>query len=184
MEFTFSPLDLKDVILIKRKVFSDKRGSLIKEFEKTPFERQFSTSFKEEYVSVSRKSVLRGIHFQRDPKPQGKYVSVLRGSIFDVAVDIRRASETYLMYTTVYLDAENAEALWIPEGFAHGFVSLEDDTVVVNRCTNEYDQALEGGLLWNDKELGINWPVNEPLLSEKDLNWKPLRLKEKEGVPQ
>lgn len=175
MEFTFTPLSLREVVLIKRKVFPDQRGFLIKEYEETHFLRHISSSFKEEYISLSVKNVLRGLHFQREPKPQGKYVSLINGSTFEVAVDVRPDSESYLKYTTMYLDSKRGDALWIPEGFAHGFLALEENTIVINRCTNEFDPSLESGLRWNDKKLGVIWPISDPIISEKDRNWAPLR---------
>ncbi len=174
MEFMFKHSVIKDVIFVRRKKFTDFRGNLVKEFEALPFNKYFSTDFKEEYVSISKKGVLRGLHFQREPKPQGKFVSVVNGSIFDVAVDLRPSSITYLKHVAYYLYGETADALWIPEGFAHGFLSLEDNTIVINRSSNEYDAELEGGLKWDDPKLAIQWPIKEPILSEKDKLWKYL----------
>ncbi len=174
MQFQFMQSDIKDVILIRRKKFSDFRGSLIKEFEVTPFKNYFSTDFKEEYVSISRKGVLRGLHYQLEPKPQGKFVSVIYGSILDVAVDLRPSSKTYLKHVSNRLNAESGDAVWVPEGFAHGFLALEDNTVVINRSSSEYDPNKEAGIRWDDPKLAIDWPIKDPILSEKDKLWKYL----------
>ncbi|MEM0135203.1 MAG: dTDP-4-dehydrorhamnose 3,5-epimerase [Thermoplasmatales archaeon] len=152
-------------------VFTDESGSLVKEFENTPFSNYFSTNFKEEYISVSKKYVLRGLHYQRNPKPQGKFISVIMGSIFDVAVDVRDDSPNYLKYVSVVLKSETGDSLWIPAGFAHGFLALEDNTIILNRCTNEFDPLLEGGIKWNDPKIGIEWPITKPILSTKDESW-------------
>ena len=102
-------------------------------------------------------------------------ISVLKGEIFDVAVDLRDQSKNYLKHVEKYLSAESRESIWIPPGFAHGFLNLSEDSIVINRCTNEFDPSLEGGVRWNDPMLNIKWPTNTPLLSEKDRNW-PLLL--------
>ena len=172
MQFCFSRTEIQEVVMIKRKIFSDLRGILIKEFEITPFANYFPTEFQEEYVSISKKNVLRGLHFQRDPKPQGKYLSVLSGKIFDVAVDLRVDSPTYLKHVANVLSSETSDAVWVPAGFAHGFLALEDNTVVFNRCTNEYNSFLEAGLRWDDPNLNIKWPIMNPILSEKDKSWE------------
>ncbi len=174
MQFEFIRSDIENVILVRRKRFADFRGCLIKEFEATPFEDYFSTKFREEYISVSKKGVLRGLHYQLEPKPQGKFVSIISGSIMDVAVDLRPSSKTYLRHVTNYLNNKSGDAVWVPEGFAHGFLALEDNTIVVNRSSNEYDPNLEAGLRWDDPMLKIEWPIKEPVLSEKDKQWKYL----------
>lgn len=171
MEFEFKKGEIDDIIFIKRKYFQDDRGSLTKEYEAKPFYGVIKENFKEEYISVSKKYVLRGLHFQKSPKPQGKLISVIEGEIFDVAVDLREQSKYYLKHITKYLSAESRESIWIPPGFAHGFLSLTEGSIVVNRCTNEFDPSLEGGIRWNDQELNITWPINTPLLSDKDKVW-------------
>ena len=174
MQFEFTHLQNSGVILIRRKIFPDNRGTLIKEFEETPFSDFFSTVFKEEYISISKKYVLRGLHYQKDPKPQGKLISVIEGSIFDVAVDLREDSPNYLKYVNVVLKSGSGDSLWVPEGFAHGFLALKDNTIILNRCTNEFDPLLEGGIKWNDSRIGIKWPRNNPILSKKDESWASL----------
>ena len=174
MEFEFQKGKLDGIVFIKKKYFPDNRGSLTKEYEITPFFQFIKDSFKEEYISVSEKYVLRGLHFQKSPNPQGKLISVIKGEIFDVAVDIRKQSKDYLKHITKYLSAESQESIWIPPGFAHGFLSLTAESVVINRCTNEFDPSLEGGIRWDDPTLNISWPIKTPLLSEKDKNWSLL----------
>ena len=174
MEFEFKKGEIDGVVFIKRKYFPDNRGSLTKEYEVTPFYETVNESFKEEYISVSKKYVLRGLHFQKNPKAQGKLISVLKGEIFDVAVDLRESSKNYLKHVAKYLSAESRESIWIPPGFAHGFLNLSEDSIVINRCTNEFNSSLEGGVRWNDPVLNIKWPINTPLLSEKDRNWSLL----------
>ena len=176
MNFEFTPAQISDVVFIRKKYYPDARGSLIKEYEITPFANIVRDFFKEEYISISKKNVLRGLHLQREPKPQGKLISVAIGEIFDVAVDIRPQSSTYLKYVSKTLSAGSNESVWIPPGFAHGFVSLSEEVIVLNRCTNELDPSLEGGIRWNDPLVNIQWPIYEPILSDKDSNWPLLKI--------
>ena len=124
--------------------------------------------FVQDNQSMSQKGVVRGLHFQAPPYAQGKLVRVLQGSVMDVAVDLRKNSSTYGQHIKVILSAENKKMFYIPEGFAHGFVTLEDNTVFSYKCTNYYHPQSEGGVLWNDPDLAINWEVENPILSEKD----------------
>ena len=175
MEFVFLPSYISDVVFIKRKYFPDHRGSLTKEYEITPFLNTVQDYFKEEYISISKKNVLRGLHFQKKPKSQGKLISVIKGEIFDVAVDLREKSPHYLKYVSKHLSSESNESIWIPPDFAHGFLSLSEESIVLNRCTNEFDPSLEGGIRWNDPLVNIDWPLLDPILSEKDKNWPLLQ---------
>ena len=118
--------------------------------------------------SLSQKGVLRGLHFQNPPFAQGKLVRVIQGSVLDVAVDIRANSPTYGQHISVLLSGENKTIFWIPPGFAHGFVTLEDNTIFTYKCTGVYNKESEGALMWNDPGLNINWGVESPLVSEKD----------------
>ena len=161
---------IADVKIIEPKVFGDERGFFLETFQK---ERYLSAlnidgDFVQDNHSRSSKGVLRGLHFQRE-NPQGKLVRVVRGEVFDVAVDIRPESPTFKQWVGVYLSEENKTQFWIPPGLAHGFVVISDFADFEYKCTNYYDPSSEGCLLWNDPEIGIKWPITEPLLSAKDV---------------
>jgi dTDP-4-dehydrorhamnose 3,5-epimerase len=126
-------------------------------------------NFIQDNVSKSTAGVLRGLHFQKPPFAQGKLVSVLRGAVLDVAVDIRKKSKTYGQYFSLELSEANKTQLYIPQGFAHGFLTLEDNTIFSYKCTNLYDKSSENSIVWNDPDLNINWNVKNPIISEKDL---------------
>ncbi|MGB4611341.1 MAG: dTDP-4-dehydrorhamnose 3,5-epimerase, partial [Methanothermobacter thermautotrophicus] len=133
--------------------------------------------FVQDNESMSVRGVLRGLHFQRE-KPQGKLVRVIRGEIFDVAVDLRKNSDTYGEWTGVRLSDENRREFFIPEGFAHGFLALSDECIVNYKCTELYHPEYDSGIPWDDPDIGIDWPlemVDDLIISEKDRNWKPLR---------
>ena len=172
MPFEFMQTGIKDVVVIKTKKSSDNRGLFIKGYEKTAFSDFLSESFEEDYISVSNKNVLRGMHYQIEPMTQGKLITVISGKILDVAVDIRKNSETYAQYTMNNLETDGFDSVWIPPGFAHGFLSMENGTTVVNRCTSEFSRDHERGILWNDPFFKISWPFEDPTLSEKDKGWK------------
>ncbi|MDA1009546.1 MAG: dTDP-4-dehydrorhamnose 3,5-epimerase, partial [Bacteroidetes bacterium] len=125
--------------------------------------------FVQDNQSLSQKGVLRGLHFQNPPFAQGKLVRVIKGSVIDVSVDIRKDSKTYGKHFSIELSEENKKVVWIPPGFAHGFYTLENDTIFTYKCTGVYNKDSEGALLWNDSELNIDWGVERPLVSEKDL---------------
>lgn len=164
-------LPIEGLLVIQPTIFSDDRGYFFESFNQTKFEELVgkSLTFLQDNESFSKKGVLRGLHFQREPYAQGKLVRVSRGAVLDVAVDLRRHSPTYGKYEKVLLSAENKTQFWIPEGFAHGFLALEEETVFNYKCTNFYDKASEGGLNWNDPKLAIDWELSSPpLLSEKD----------------
>ncbi|QGY29837.1 dTDP-4-dehydrorhamnose 3,5-epimerase [Pantoea cypripedii] len=166
---------IADVKIIEPKVFGDERGFFLETFQK---ERYLSAlniegDFVQDNHSRSSKGVLRGLHFQRE-NPQGKLVRVVRGEVFDVAVDIRPESPTFKQWVGVYLSEENKTQFWIPPGLAHGFVVISDFADFEYKCTNYYDPSSEGCLLWNDPEIGIEWPITEPLLSAKDIQGRLL----------
>jgi dTDP-4-dehydrorhamnose 3,5-epimerase len=167
---TVLPTAIKDVIIIEPVVFQDERGVFFESFQQEKFNELIGQqlTFVQENESISKKGVVRGLHFQNPPHAQGKLVRVVKGSVLDVAVDIRKDSLTYGKYISVVLSSENRKQLWIPAGFAHGFVALEDDTVFQYKCTNYYNKASEDALLWNDKTLAIDWKVDQPILSPKD----------------
>lgn len=167
---TAIPTDINDVIIIEPMVLKDDRGVFFESFQQQKFNDLIgdAITFVQENESISKKDVLRGLHFQKPPFAQGKLVRVISGSVLDIAVDIRKNSSTYGKHVAVELSAENKRQLWIPAGFAHGFVALEDDTVFQYKCTNYYNKAAEDALLWNDEALGINWEIQQPILSPKD----------------
>ncbi|MBC7426130.1 MAG: dTDP-4-dehydrorhamnose 3,5-epimerase [Bacteroidia bacterium] len=160
---------IEGLLLLKPKVFKDARGYFFESFNKDFFS---DSGIKEEFVqdnqSLSNKNILRGLHFQKPPHAQGKLVRVIKGAVLDVAVDIRKNSSTYGKHYAVELSESNFNMLWIPAGFAHGFLTLEDETIFSYKCTDVYHPESEGGLMWNDKDININWPVTDPELSGKD----------------
>jgi len=163
------PSRLSDVLLIERRVFSDDRGWFVEAWNAERYrEAGMAETFVQDNVSYSTHGVLRGLHFQRDPHAQGKLVSVLRGEVFDVVVDIRPASSTFGQWMGETLSAENGRQLYIPPGFAHGFVVTSDDAVFLYKCTAAYAPQAEGCIRWDDPDIGIAWPVARPTVSERD----------------
>ncbi|NJE54447.1 dTDP-4-dehydrorhamnose 3,5-epimerase [Thermococcus sp. 21S9] len=182
MPFEFERLEIQDVILIKPKVFGDERGFFMETYKKPDFERAgIHEEFVQDNQSHSRYGVLRGLHFQREPYAQAKIVRVVRGVIYDVVVDLRKNSPTFGKWVGVILSEFNKWQLYIPRGFAHGFVVLSDVADVVYKVDNVYAPDHEGGIIWNDPELGIDWPVDEPIVSEKDKKWPTLKEAIKKG---
>jgi len=170
MPFSFTPLDIPDVILVEPKVFPDGRGFFFETFKASDFESaSLPTHFIQDNFSFSKKDVIRGLHYQKQPKAQGKLVSVLKGGVWDVAVDIRRESPTFLKWVAVELNDQNHHLLYIPPGFAHGFIALTEDVHLLYKCTNEYDPRADAGIHWNDPQLAIPWPLSDhPIVSAKD----------------
>lgn len=174
MEFIETPL--KGLMVIKPRVFEDPRGYFFESYNLDVFAKEGLTmNFMQDNQSLSQRGVLRGLHFQNNPHAQGKLVRVINGSVYDVAVDIRRSSPTYGQWYGMELTEKNKTMMYIPIGFAHGFVTLEDNTIFSYKCTNVYNKTSEDCLLWNDADLGINWQINDPLLSEKDLQGKKFK---------
>ena len=168
MEIIKTPLE--GLLVIKPRIFGDTRGYFFESWSKKSFtEAGLDLDFVQDNQSLSNKGVLRGLHFQAPPYAQGKLVRVIKGAILDVAVDIRKDSPTYGQHFSVELSEDNKTIVWIPPGFAHGFLTLKDNTIFTYKCTGVYNKGSEGSLLWNDKHLNINWKVNDPLVSEKDL---------------
>jgi len=166
----FIKLYLPEVLLIKPKIYSDSRGFFFESFRLDKFTRQVGKKieFKQDNHSGSDKGVLRGLHYQIN-KPQGKIIRVVKGEIFDVAVDIRKSSPNFGKWAGTKLSSENNEQIWIPEGFAHGFLTLTENTEVLYKSTNLYSPEDERCILWNDYSLAIKWPLSDqPLVSEKD----------------
>ena len=158
------------LVLVQPDVFTDERGYFFESYQKEKFrELGISADFVQDNESMSMKGVLRGLHFQVPPFAQGKLVRVVRGSVLDVAVDLRKNSGTYGKWESVLLSAENKLMLYIPEGFAHGFLVLEDYTIFQYKCTNYYHRESERGIIWNDPDLKIDWGIENPLVSDKDL---------------
>ncbi|MGV3539753.1 MAG: dTDP-4-dehydrorhamnose 3,5-epimerase [Rufibacter sp.] len=157
------------VIEITPRVFADDRGAFLETFSAKLFaEAGITDTFVQDNKSISKKGVLRGLHFQRPPYAQAKLVSVVAGKAFDVVVDVRKGSPTYGQHATCLLEADKHNMFFVPTGFAHGFVALEEGTIFQYKCSNYYNKESEGGLLWNDPELGIDWGIENPLVSEKD----------------
>lgn len=167
--------ELENVLIIEPKVHSDSRGSFFESYVKKKYE---DCGIKDEFLqdnhSISRKGVLRGLHFQEDPW-QIKLVRVIRGEVFDVAVDIRKGSPTFGKWSGVKLSEENHRQLYIPAGFAHGFCVLSETAEFLYKCSEYYAPSGERGILWNDPDIGIAWPVKDPILSEKDARLPLLR---------
>lgn len=174
---------LPGLALIKSRQFADDRGVFWETFHEKTFLANglpAAAEFVQDNQSVSRRGVLRGLHFQQQPHAQGKLVRCVHGRVLDVVVDIRPDSPAFGRHEKFLLTACEGQLLWVPPGFAHGFVALEEDTVFVYKCTNFYNKPSEGGLLWNDPDLGIDWEldrygIREPIVSEKDrqlLSWQ------------
>lgn len=166
----FEKTKLDGVVVIKPETFEDERGFFLESFNKDKYADVIKNlDFVQDNHSRSFKGVLRGLHFQKN-KPQGKLVRVVRGKVYDVAVDLRKGSPTYGQWESVILTEENKTQFWVPPGFAHGFVVLSDIADFEYKCTDYYDPSDEGALVWNDPDLGITWPENNPKLSTKDAN--------------
>ena len=160
--------DLPGCLVLEPQVFGDERGFFYESFNHDKLSAHgLQPNFVQGNVSSSTRGVLRGLHYQW-PKPQGKLVSVLEGEVWDVAVDIRRGSPTFGRWTAVVLSAENKRHFWIPEGFAHGFVTLSERALFTYLCTATYDRTADAGIRWDDPALAIDWPASAPLLSDKD----------------
>jgi dTDP-4-dehydrorhamnose 3,5-epimerase len=174
MNFIFTPLE--GLVIIEPKIFHDDRGYFFESFNQSEFaENDIPTNFVQDNQSLSYKGVLRGLHFQNAPYEQGKLVRVTRGAVLDVAVDIRKKSQTFGKHFSVELNDQNHRMLWIPPGFAHGFATLEDHTVFIYKCTRFYSKASESGIRFDDPDLNIDWKISKPILSDKDLqllSWK------------
>ncbi len=163
---------IRDVVIIEPTIFDDKRGYFFESFSSKNFEeRVCKTTFIQDNESKSSYGVLRGLHFQKPPFAQSKLVRVIKGRVWDVAVDIRSCSATFGQYVGVELSGENKKQIFIPRGFAHGFVVLSDEAILQYKCDNYYNPDSEGAIIWNDREIGIDWkiPENDIILSEKDV---------------
>ncbi|CAB1220476.1 dTDP-4-dehydrorhamnose 3,5-epimerase [Acinetobacter bouvetii] len=168
---------IKDLLIFEPRVFGDDRGWFMESFNQQVFEKALSNrglevpNFVQDNHSFSKKGVLRGLHYQLNPHAQGKLVRVVQGNAWDVAVDIRKGSETFGQWVGVELSGENHKQFWIPAGFAHGFIALEDNTQFLYKTTDCYSKECERSILWNDPEIGVEWPIESKLdllLTEKD----------------
>ena len=161
--------NIEGLLIIKPRVFGDERGYFFESFREDIMKSNGVTSkFVQDNQSMSSKGILRGSHFQKDPFAQGKLVRVIKGSVLDVAVDIRKKSPTYGQHFLIELNEENKTMFYIPPGFAHGFLTLEDDTLFSYKCTNYYNKESEGAIRLNSKSLNVDWGIVNPILSSKD----------------
>jgi dTDP-4-dehydrorhamnose 3,5-epimerase len=176
--FNFIETKIKDLYIIQPKVFGDERGYFMESYNRKDFvEAGLDMVFVQDNESKSKKGVLRGMHFQTK-HTQGKLVRVTQGAVYDVAVDLRKNSPTYGQWEGILLTAENKRQFYVPEGFAHGFLVVSDEAVFNYKCTDYYAPEYDSGLLWNDSDVGIEWPlegIEELILSEKDKNQKTLK---------
>ena len=175
---------LEGVIIIEPAAYADDRGIFMEAFEEKAYQEILGVRFVQDNFSVSKKNVLRGLHYQAPPFGQGKLLQILQGSILDVAVDIRHGSPTFGEHVMVELSGDNHKQLYIPEGFAHGFLALEDNTIMMYKCTNVYSKEHDRGILWSDPGIGIAWGIENPLLSEKDRKHSLLEETVKEYIFQ
>lgn len=177
MPFEFENTEIKGVILVKPRVFGDDRGFFLETYKKEDFEKAgIIDEFIQDNHSKSSFGVLRGLHYQKEPNVQSKIVRCTKGKIIDVAVDIRKNSPTFLKWVKVELSEENKYQLYIPKGFAHGFVALSDVVEVMYKVSGKYSPSNEGGIKWNDPDINVDWGIDfEPLLSEKDKNSKTIK---------
>ena len=167
---------IDDVWIFKPSVFEDERGLFIETFKRSEFkEVGIEEDFVQDSYSRTCKNVLRGLHYQNNPKAMGKLITCIHGKVFDVAVDIRKGSPTFGKWVGVELSEKNRHIVYIPPGFAHGFVALSERADLLYKMTEEYSKEHDRGILWNDPDINIQWPVKEPLLSEKDKNNPPLK---------
>ena len=177
-KITVTPCDIEGLYVIEPTVFKDERGYFVETYNQNDMkEAGLDMVFVQDNQSMSTRGVLRGLHFQKQ-FPQGKLVRVVRGKVFDVAVDLRSDSKTYGKWFGVELSAENMKQFYIPEGFAPGFLVLSDEAEFCYKCTDFYHPGDEGGLAWNDPEIGVEWPLEEGvdlIISEKDQKWKGLK---------
>ncbi|MBX7205185.1 MAG: dTDP-4-dehydrorhamnose 3,5-epimerase [Bacteroidia bacterium] len=167
MEVKTTPI--QGLLIIQPKVFTDARGYFFESYSEKLFKQHgIDAHFVQDNQSLSQKGALRGLHFQAPPYEQGKLVRVIKGAVLDVVVDIRKNSPTYGEHFSLELSEKNFLMLWVPPGFAHGFATIENDTIFVYKCTNLYHKESEGGIKWNDPDLNINWGVSDPIVSDKD----------------
>lgn len=169
---TVSKTEIEDVLIVEPKAFGDNRGWFMESYSKRDFEAAgIMANFVQDNRSFSsKKGIIRGLHFQRNPMCQAKLLTCLKGEILDVAVDLRKDSPTYKKWISVKLSAENKKQIFIPKGFAHGFLTLTDDVEIMYKCDEFYSPESDGGIRFDDPEIGVDWGIKDPILSEKDKN--------------
>ena len=184
MPFEFEKQSIEDVILVKPKVFGDNRGFFMESYKKSEFIKNgIDIEFQQDNHSKSSAKVLRGLHYQAKPYEQAKLVRCITGKIYDIAVDIRPNSKTFGQYVKVELSEDNKNMLYIPKGFAHGFVVLSSEAELLYKASGEYNPKADRGIFWSDKDLNIDWGIDfEPILSEKDQNQPKLKDIDKEEI--
>ena len=160
--------NIKDLILISPNIFEDERGYFFESYNNEKLAKFIKTDFVQDNESLSQKGVLRGLHFQNPPFAQAKLIRVIKGSILDIAVDLRKKSPTFGMHFKCVLNEKSKQQLYVPEGFAHGFLCLEDNTILNYKCSNYYNPESENSIIWNDKDLNIDWGIKNPILAKKD----------------
>jgi dTDP-4-dehydrorhamnose 3,5-epimerase len=180
MEFLFEPLEIPGVLLVVPRIFKDERGFFLESFREEPFLKAGIPRFVQDNHSRSARGVLRGLHYQIHPAAMGKLIRCVHGRIFDVSVDIRRGSPTYGKWVGVELTEDNCKMIYVPEGFAHGYCALEEKSEVFYKTTGYYSPQHERAIRWNDPDLHIQWPIDEPVLSSKDAN--AARLKDADNT--
>ncbi len=185
MPFEFERLEIPEIVLVKAKRFGDSRGFFMETYKQSDFAAHgIEEAFVQGNFSRSARGVLRGLHYQKAPQAQGKLVAVLRGEVVDVAVDIRRGSPTYGRWVSQVLTGENGHLLYIPPGFAHGFCAVSEEADFSYMVTAEYAPELDRGIIWNDATIGVEWPVDPPLLTDKDAQWPSLEEADHDFVYQ
>ena len=182
MSFEFKRLEIPETVLIQPKVFEDDRGFFLEIYKKDEMENfGIKGDFVQDNHSRSKRGVLRGLHFQKEPYAQAKLVRCIRGEIYDVVVDLRRNSQTFSRYLGLVLSEENRHQLYVPRGCAHGFLALSEVAEVVYKVDNVYSPKSEGGLIWNDPDVDVTWPIDDLIISERDRLWPTLKEIEKRG---
>jgi dTDP-4-dehydrorhamnose 3,5-epimerase len=175
MPFEIKKLGISEVLLIKTKVFKDDRGFFAETYKSSDFAKfDITDTFIQDHLSASQKGVIRGLHYQKNPKAQAKLVTCTKGKILDVALDMRKSSPTFGKWTSHILEDKNMESIYIPTGFAHGFAVIGDYAEVFYKVTNEYSPEHESGIIYNDPKIAIDWGIKNPILSARDTKWPTL----------
>ncbi len=180
MSFRFQQLEIPDVVMIEPVRLIDRRGLFMETYKRSQFAEHGIPEFVQDNFSSSTRGVLRGLHYQKPPKAQSKLVLVLSGEIFDVAVDIREGAPTYGHWLGVTISGKDPRMLYIPDGFAHGFCVLSEKASVLYKTTAEYDPDMDRGIIWSDPQVGVRWPVDQPILSERDAKLPTLAMASKD----